>query len=255
MRIKVLGCSGGVGPGLRTTSLLVDDVFLIDAGTGVGDLSLAQQRRITHAFLTHSHLDHVCGLAFMADNLFDLIDRPIEVRASPETQEILRQHLFNWKIWPDFSKLPNEAQPLLLFVDMPVAQPFHPRENLRLTSFPVLHTVPAVGYALETDSGTFVFSGDTYACEELWSFLNSLPRLDKLMIEIAFSDEDEELGRVSRHFTPRLLGQELQRLRHRPTLLLTHHKPGCEQIIERQCREALKGWDYQHLARGDVINI
>ena len=37
------------------------------------------------------------------------------------------------------------------------------------------------------------------------------------------------------------------------TLLLTHHKPGCEQIIEKQCRDALAGWQYQHLQRGDLI--
>lgn len=255
MRIKVLGCSGGVGPGLRTTSLLIDDEVLLDAGTGVGDLSLAQQRRITHVFLTHSHLDHVCGLAFMADNLFDLIDRPIEVRATAETLGILQAHLFNWKIWPDFSRLPNEKTPLIRFIEMPIAQSFVLREDLKLTSFKVLHTVPAVGFAAEAPGGTFVFSGDTYACEELWTFLNSLPRLDKLMIEIAFADEDEELGRISKHFTPRLLGQELRKLKHKPELFLTHHKPGCEQVIEKQCREALKSWDYHHLTRGDVINV
>ena len=255
MRIKVLGCSGGVGPGLRTTSLLVDDEVLIDAGTGVGDLSLAQQRRIHHIFLTHSHLDHICGLAFMADNLFDLIDRPIEVRATPETLAIIKDHLFNWKIWPDFSKLPNEKEPLIRFYEMIVGQPFALGASTKLTAFTVLHTVPAVGYALEGPNGTFVFSGDTYATDQLWNFLNSLARLDKLMIEIAFADEDEELGRVSKHFTPHLLGRELHKLKHKPELFLTHHKPGCEQVIEKQCREALKGWDYHHLTRGDVIMI
>src|SRR5689334_7906848 len=113
MRIKVLGCSGGVGPGLRTTSLLVDDELLLDAGTGVGDLSLKQMARVRDVFLTHAHLDHVCGLAFMADNLFDLIHRPVKVHATVETLEILRTHLFNWKLWPDFSKLPDEVNPLM----------------------------------------------------------------------------------------------------------------------------------------------
>lgn len=253
MRIKVLGCSGGVGPGLRTTSLLVDDEILIDAGTGVGDLSLAQQRRVSHIFLTHSHLDHVCGMAFMADNLFDLIDRPIEVRATAETLAILRDHLFNWKIWPDFSKLPNENSPLIRFGEIQPGVATQLGAKRKLTAFTVLHTVPAVGYALEGPDGCFVFSGDTYAYDGLWSALNGLPRLDKLMIEIAFADEDEELGRLSKHFTPRLLGQELKKLKHRPELYLTHHKPGCEQVIEKQCREALKGWDYHHLTRGDVI--
>src|SRR4051812_17558197 len=43
MRLRVLGCSGGIGGRhLRTTSFLVDSDILIDAGTGVGDLSLAE---------------------------------------------------------------------------------------------------------------------------------------------------------------------------------------------------------------------
>lgn len=254
MRIKVLGCSGGVGPGLRTTTLLVDDTILIDAGTGVGDLSLAQMRRIGDVFLTHSHLDHICGLAFMADNLFDLIDRPVTVHATAETLQAIRDHLFNWKIWPDFSKLPDEKNPLIRFHELPAGKTVALGDN-RLTAFPVLHTVPAVGYSLESLTGTFVFSGDTYATDLLWTALNKLQRLDKLMIEVAFTNEDEELGEKSKHFTPALLGRELKKLNYKPELYLTHHKPGCEAVIEKQCRAALAGWQYHHLSRGDIITI
>ncbi len=255
MRIKVLGCSGGVGPGLRTTSLLVDDEILIDAGTGVGDMSLNQQRRIRHVFLTHCHLDHVCGLAFLADNLFDLIDRPIEVHATAETLASVREHIFNWKIWPDFSTLPNEQEPLLRWRKVLTGEPFDLEQGRSLIAFPVLHTVPAVGYALQGQRGTFVFSGDTYADDRLWSALNRLPRLDKLMIEIAFPDEQAALGHASKHFTPALLGAELRKLEHRPKLYLTHHKPGCEPAIEKQCKDALRDWDYVHLQRGDTISF
>jgi ribonuclease BN (tRNA processing enzyme) len=255
MRIKVLGCSGGVGPGLRTTSLLVDDEILIDAGTGVGDLTLDQQARIRQIFLTHSHLDHVCGLAFMADNLFDLIDRPVQVRATAETLSAIKEHIFNWKIWPDFSTLPNEKNPILAFSTIQPGQSMEFGEHCKLTAFKVVHTVPAVGYALESGHGTFVFSGDTYASDNLWSFLNSLPRLDKLMIEIAFPNEADELAEASKHFTPVLLGRELRKLRHKPEILLTHHKPGCEQVIEKECHQALSAWTYRHLKRGDLIEI
>lgn len=255
MHISVLGCSGGVGPGLRTTSLLLDDEILIDAGSGVGDLSLDQMRRIRHIFLTHSHLDHVCGLAFLADNLFDLVDRPIQVHATAETLDAIRKHIFNWVIWPDFSELPSRENPLIRFGEIRVDARIELGGGRRMTAFPVLHTVPAVGYALEAPGGVFAFSGDTTACDSLWDHLNALPRLDQLMIDIAFPDEQAELGDVSRHFTPALLGQELRRLRHRPELLLTHHKPGCEAAIAAQCRQALAGWRYRHLARGYLIEL
>ena len=255
MRIKILGCSGGVGPGLRTTSVLVDDDLLIDAGTGVGDLALSQMRRIQHVVLTHSHLDHVCGLAFMADNLFDLIDAPIAVHAAPVTLSAVREHIFNWKIWPDFSVLPTAEQPLIRWRDMPPGEPLDIGGGRSVVSFEVLHTVPGVGLAVQGKSGTFAFSGDTYATDRLWDALNALPRLDLLMIEIAFPDEQDALAEASKHFTPGLLGRELAKLRHRPQLLLTHHKPGTEGLIQRQCAESLKGWDYHHLEAGEIFML
>ncbi|MGH8446265.1 MAG: MBL fold metallo-hydrolase [Solimonas sp.] len=253
MRIKVLGCSGGVGPGLRTTSLLLDEEILIDAGTGVGDLTLAQQQRIRHVFLTHCHLDHVCGLAFMADNLFDRIEQPIVVHASRDTLQTLREHIFNWKIWPDFSTLPDENSPLLRWNEVAMEERIDLGDGRTILPFRVLHTVPANGYAIEGHNGTFAFSGDTYADDGLWNFLNRLPRLDKLMIEIAFPDQEAALGYASKHFTPELLGSELRKLAHKPRLYLTHHKPGTEAQIERECRRALRGWEYVHLKRGDTI--
>ncbi len=124
-----------------------------------------------------------------------------------------------------------------------------------IQSFSVLHTIPAVGYALTSSTGVFAFTGDTGACESMWDFLNSLPRLDHLMVDVAFPDEQAELGVLSRHYTPSLLGRELSKLRHRPKLLLTHGKPGCEEDLKSECAKALQGWDYAHLKRGTVIDV
>ncbi|WP_428309128.1 3',5'-cyclic-nucleotide phosphodiesterase [Hydrocarboniphaga sp.] len=244
-----------MGPDLRTTSLLIDDRILIDAGSGVGDLSLAEMSAIKQIYLTHSHLDHICGLAFMADNLFDLVEDPIVVHALPATIAALRAHIFNWVIWPDFTELPDKQNPIMSFKPVePLVAETAPG-SLQVTPFPVHHTVPAVGYSVLGDSGVFAFSGDTAASDTLWTHLNALPRLDKLMIEIAFPDEQAELGAASKHFTPSSLGEQLQKLQHRPLLLLTHHKPGSEALIESQCVRALAGWDYHHLHRGDLIEI
>ncbi len=255
MRIEVLGCSGGVGPELRTTSLLIDDQVLLDAGSGVGDLSLGQMGRISQVFLTHSHLDHVCGLAFMADNLFDLQRNPVQVHAIAATLDALQKHIFNWVIWPDFTQLPNKQNPVLAFNEIHPGIAVDAPGHLKLTAFNVTHAVPAVGYSLVADAGVFAYTGDTAASEPLWKSLNALPRLDCLMIEIAFADEDAELAAVSGHFTPALLALQLAALRHHPKLLLTHHKPGAEERIHGQCQTALAGWDYRHLRRGDVLFV
>ena len=66
MKLRVLGCSGGIGGRhLRTTSFLVDHDILLDAGSGVAELSVGELAAIDHVFLTHAHLDHVLALPLM----------------------------------------------------------------------------------------------------------------------------------------------------------------------------------------------
>ncbi|MDE2149645.1 MAG: 3',5'-cyclic-nucleotide phosphodiesterase [Gammaproteobacteria bacterium] len=252
MRIKVLGCSGGVGPGLRTTSLLVGEHLLVDAGSGVCDLGLDAMVRLTDVLVTHSHLDHVLGLAFIADNRFRSAARPLRVHAGTATRGALCRHLFNWSLWPDFSELCCGAGPVIEFCDVEPGRALV-IDGVTVTPFAVPHTVPALGFALADADGCFAFSGDTNGDDAMWTALDALPGLDALMIEIAFPDEARELGDASRHFTPARLGAELTKLHHRPQLLLSHHKPGLEAAIQAQCHAALAGWRYRHLKRGDVI--
>ena len=117
MRIRLLGCSGGIGAESRTSSMLIDDDILLDAGTGIGDLALEDLRTIRHVFLTHAHLDHIAGLPMLVDSIFDEnFEEPLTVYARCETLDAIKTHLFNDVIWPDFTKLPNEDNPMLRFV-------------------------------------------------------------------------------------------------------------------------------------------
>jgi len=75
MRLMLLGTQGWIPtPRRETTCLAVydDDVlFVFDAGTGLGRFlqspaaDLLDGTREVHLFLTHYHLDHVCGLAYL----------------------------------------------------------------------------------------------------------------------------------------------------------------------------------------------
>ena len=44
MKVRVLGCSGAIARDCRTTAFLVDEHILVDAGTGVGDLTVDEMR-------------------------------------------------------------------------------------------------------------------------------------------------------------------------------------------------------------------
>ena len=88
MNFQVLGCSGAIAAGCRTTAFLVDDDMLIDAGTGVGDLSLDALARIDHILISHSHLDHVLAIGLLADTVLRARRAagrgPIQVHALPD---------------------------------------------------------------------------------------------------------------------------------------------------------------------------
>lgn len=238
MKLRVLGCSGGVGNDLRTTSLLVDDDILIDAGSGVGELTLDEMRKIRHVFLTHSHLDHFSFLPLLVDSIFPSIRDPLIVHGQPVTLEALQKHVFNWTIWPDFSKLPTEDKPVMQYRTLTPGDIFE-LGGRKLEMIKVNHIVPGVGYRVECESGAFAFSGDTTTNDNFWEVLNGHGRLDLLLVEAAFANGDIELSKRSGHYTAELLAADLRKLKHQPDVYITHNKPGHESVIMGECRKAI----------------
>jgi ribonuclease BN (tRNA processing enzyme) len=233
MKIRVLGCSGAIAKDCRTTSFLIDADLLVDAGTGVGDLSLEEMRHINDVVLTHSHLDHVAALPLMIDAVASLRSAPLRVHALPETIEALRKHIFNDTIWPDFSQIPSPAAPFLTF------HPVNTGQILRIADKTVevlsaVHTVPAVGYAINAGQGNWVFTGDTAPNPAFWQRVSQL-NVSMLVIETAFSNKEHELAERSLHLSPAMLADALDNIDHSKTfpIYITHTKPAeTTQIME-----------------------
>lgn len=229
MQIRVLGCSGSIAAGCRTTSFLIGDDILVDAGTGVGDLTLDELARIDHILISHSHLDHVLAIGLLADSVTRRRSAarrpPVQVHALPQTLDALRCHIFNGAIWPDFTRLPSAEAPVLAFV------PFAVGDRLDLAGqvlevLPASHTVPAVGFAaFAADGGAWVYTGDTGPNPALWERLAALD-LRQLVIETAFRDDEHLLAQVSRHLCPSMLELELAALTQPTEVYITHAKPG-----------------------------
>lgn len=254
MKLTVLGCSGGIGgETARTTAFLLDEDVLIDCGTGVGDLELDALRRIDHIFITHSHLDHIASIPLLIDSVGEERGYPVTVYATPETLRILRSHIFNWLIWPDFTSIPDRSNPFLRF------QPLKVGESVTLggrtvTALPALHTVPAVAYSVDSGDAQLIYTGDTAYCPELIRAINQLPQLRHLIVETAFSDEQRGLAMASRHLCPSMLVAMLEELSGVPDVHITHLKPGQGDRIMAQIA-ASSSVPAHPLSRGQVIEF
>lgn len=231
MSLRVLGCSGAIAAGNHTTAFLLDGRTLIDAGSGVGELTLDALSAIDQILISHSHLDHVLGIPLLADAVMRrrlaASKGPIAVYALPETLAALQAHVFNGVIWPDFTRLPSPAAPALTLHPIAIG------ERLQLAGreievLPAQHTVPACGFAVRHRSQAlwWAFTGDTGPNPALWQRLQDLP-LSDLVIETAFSDDEAELAAIAQHLCPRTLLTELRQFRQaQARLWLTHIKPG-----------------------------
>lgn len=230
MKVRVLGCSGGIGGDRHTTSLLVDDDILIDAGSGVTRLSLEEMARIGHVFITHAHLDHILALPTMLDSVGVGRATPLQVHALPEVIEILQGHIFNWLIWPDFARVPTHEHPFMNYVPLEIGQTVRLGKR-EITAIPASHGRPAVGYRLRGESGSLIFSGDTTSHSALFDIANATADLRHFIVEASFDNEHEHIAEVSDHYCPATLLPDLARLKPGVPVWITHLKPGGEAAI------------------------
>jgi ribonuclease BN (tRNA processing enzyme) len=258
MNLHVLGCSGAIAAGCKTTAFLLDGDVLIDAGTGVGDLALDDLARVDHILISHSHLDHVLSIGLLADSVMRLRkaqNRPaIQVRALPETLAALRQHIFNGVIWPDFTRLPSAETPVLELVPIAIGDVLT-LSGKRIEVLSASHTVPAVGFAVDGGSaGWWVYTGDTGPNPALWRRLQGM-QVAHLVIETAFSDEERQLARISRHLCPTALGGELAQLSGSVDVHITHIKPGEMEAVMAEIARLGTPHRIHALEAGQVIQL
>src|SRR3989338_1681241 len=254
MKLRTLGCSGGIGGNLRTASFLLDHDVLIDAGTGVNELSLTEISMIDHVFLSHSHLDHIACLPFMVDSAWAMRDRPLTIYATEETLNILKQHIFNWKIWPDFSEIPDARQPSMRYQAIELGEPVI-LAGRRITAIPANHAVPAVGFHLDSGEASLVYSGDTTVNDDVWEAVNRIENLRYLIIETAFSDGEKKLAVLSMHLCPSMLAGELKKFRRDAEVFVTHLKPGEVELTMRQIESAVHDRQPKMLLNGQELEF
>lgn len=254
MQLRILGCSGGIGGTLQTTSMLIDDDILLDAGTGVTDLTLSELEQIDHVFLTHAHVDHIAALPLIVDTAGPVRNRPLTVHCLPEVKKSLQDHIFNWKIWPDFGEIPSKQAPFLLWHTIEVGETVD-IDGRRFTSLPANHVVPAAGYWLDSGSSSLVFTGDTTSNDALWEAVNKIKDLRYLIIETAFPNTERELAVQSKHLCPSMLAEELAKMTQPAEVFVTHLKPVAVTQTMAEIEQDASRFRPRMLAKGQVFRF
>jgi len=216
LRIKVLGCYGGQLLGFHLTSFLVNDSILLDAGSPTEGLDLEDQFGIRHIFLSHTHLDHIKDIAFLADNrsLKRLggfkENRQIVIHSLAENLEVLRKHFLNNQVWPDFTKIPSEHDPILALHEIRPEEPVE-ADGVTVTAIPVNHPVPCTGFLLDEDGQQFIYTADTGHTDRIWEVANAQPNLKGIIMDCSFPNKHEHLAEISGHLTPNGMASELKK--------------------------------------------
>lgn len=239
MQLRVLGCSGAEFPGYNPSAFLIDDSLLLDAGTTGAVLTEQEQLQIRNILITHPHLDHIRGIALLADNLaLKGVKETVHLVSTGEVIAAIRAHLLNGVIWPDFTTIPSPQNPILSCREILPEQEFTV-DDFSVTAVPVHHTVPAVAYRITKDGRTLLYTGDTGPTERIWEMAGDLTAL---VVEVSFPDSMQELAIMTGHLTPLLLKKELAKLRKLPArVLVTHLKPQYFDAIKGELDSSVPG--------------
>lgn len=261
MKIKVLGCNGGLLPGSRTPSFLINDEILIDAGSVAAQLTMEQQDKIRHVYITHFHLDHTKDLAFFSDNAFERPGLPINIYGIKDTISDFKKHFFNDHTWPDFTKISSGNVPVVLLKELilNLERKASPTSNVTIRPFMVDHTIDSVGYLLIEGDSSVIVSGDTGPTELLWEIANteakSFNRLKAIILETSFPNSLQKVADVSYHLTPNTLKKELDKFKAEDIpIYLYHIKPKFTDVIKREIEE-IKNKDISILENDMVLTF
>ena len=124
-----------------------------------------------------------------------------------------------------------------------------------ITPLPANHTVPAIGYHLDSGGGSLVFTGDTGPNDALWHLVNRIQNLRYLIVETAFSNKERQLAAMSKHLCPETLADELAKLERSPEIYITHLKPGEIELTMQEIEECVGEFRPRMLQNNQVFEF
>lgn len=221
--IEFLGTGGTRTPSQGTTCLRVSDHCVIDAGNLINTFG-DDVFTIEHIFLTHSHLDHIIDIPFLADLFVTQKSISLKIYGLKATLDDLRQFIFNHRVWPNFEEITliGHTDKTIELIELDLEVPYN-IDDITLTPFKTDHTEGSCGYIIEQNSSALLFTADTYKCDRIWELLDERPNIHTLITEVSFPSSFAKLAYDSKHLTPSLLAEELKKCKRDDFTLCVMH--------------------------------
>ena len=188
MQLVFLG-TGGYHPNERrhTASVLLPDIGVaLDAGTGFFRVQHSIRTSTLDVFLTHAHLDHVCGLTYILVPLLRGDLKCVRVFGTEDTLQAVRTHLLAQELFP----VEPEFEWHTLHASVPL-----PSEG-RLTWISLDHPGGSVGFRLDWPGKSLAYITDTSAPGNYADFVRGV---DVLIHECYFPDELDDWAEKMGH--------------------------------------------------------
>lgn len=224
--IKILGAYGGKATNMQLTSIQLSKEVVLDAGNILEGLGNGI-KNINHVFITHSHLDHINDIGFLIDATFELREETLKVYGRKDNLKDIQEHILNWSIWPDFTKinLITNGLPAVELVEIELGEVVEV-DGCKIKAVDNNHTPSSNGYVIEKQNSAILFTSDTYCCDTIWDEVNSNKKITAVIIDVSFPSRMAQLAADSKHLTPALLEDELQKLtRDDISIYINHIKP------------------------------
>ena len=234
-QIKILGAYGTKAKGYGTSAFYLNEKNMIDAGNLLSTLE-EQCGYIENIWLTHSHLDHICDIAYILDNYYSQREKSLVIHGLPETITALQEDFLNNRIWPDFSKimLSDQKTPCIEYKVIEFGTVYTLEDGTTIEAYPTDHTVASCGYIYTKNKRAILITADTYSLETTFEIIERNKSIKAMVIECSFPSSMDKLALESKHLTPKILFESLDGLKREDIrLYINHIKPlYLEEIIK-----------------------
>ena len=253
-KIEILGAYGAKSVDTGMTCIKINEDTVIDAGNILHSLGNGA-KKINNIILSHSHLDHIVDIPFLIDTYFSHRKKPITIYGLKETINHIKKHLFNWDIWPDFSKIYlDEKNPSIIFKVLELNKEYKINSTI-IKPVKNNHMEGSCGFVIKKGNNSILFTSDTYICQDLIDEINNNKSIKGVIFDVSFPSDLEELAKNSKHLTPKLLLNELKKINKDIYIFINHIKPFFKDKIINELKKYLKNYNYYVLMDGSIIDL